>query len=68
MDLSLGGTAPGVTRPRVWPGRVLCTVGGEVLGDEGDEMRETENSEGRTFPYIDVLAADEVQPWLEGVS
>ena len=31
-------------------------------------MRETENSEGRTFPCMDLLAADEVQPWLEGVS
>lgn len=32
------------------------------------EMRETENSEGRTFPYMVVLAAGEVQLWLEGVS
>lgn len=39
-----------------------------LLGARSLEMRETENSEGRTFPYMDVLAADEVQPWLEGVS
>lgn len=39
-----------------------------LLGTRSLEMRETENSGGRTFPYTDVLAADEVQLWLEGVS
>ena len=61
----LGGTEDGgVQEGGVW----ICVWVEHPWGTRSLEMRETENSEGRTFPYMDVLAAGEVQLWLEGVS